>query len=164
MGKNKAIYLLLPIILAIIIIMSLVIMQLPGNGNAVFYAGTSEVRRIEISIDEWRLIYNMLVDKYSVTNNTRIVMFGATWCPHCHKQYLFFENSSYVNKSLVLWLDQDNYAALLFDRLTQLEIKKGFTRYAGAVPHMLVIDEKGGLRAIVVGEALNDDFWNKLLK
>ncbi|MEM1628779.1 MAG: thioredoxin family protein [Desulfurococcaceae archaeon] len=160
--SNRALYLLLPIIAAIVVIALLAITQQPVRGNVTFYTGVKEIGRIDISEDEWKLIYDMLVNRYNVTQDTRIVMFGATWCPHCHKQYLFFENNSYLERSLVLWLDQDDYATLLFNRISQLEVRKGFTRYAGAVPHILVIN-KGVLEAIIVGEALDKSFWDKLL-
>ena len=131
--------------------------------NIAFYLGTSKYMNIDITSSEWKNIYNKLTQIAQLNESTRIIMFGLTTCPHCHAQQEFFE-TEIPGKVLYLWIDMDDRAGSLFSQLTNLEISKGAPpQYVLGVPHIIVLDRDGGLVAVVIGEAKDKGFWDRLL-
>ncbi|MEL9908411.1 MAG: thioredoxin family protein [Desulfurococcus sp.] len=163
--KGNVIFLLIPVVVFIAAIAILLLWNQPGggSGNIAFYLGTSKYMDIDITSSEWENIYNNLTQIVELNESTRIVMFGLTTCPHCHAQQEFF-NTEMPGKALYLWIDTDKRVESLFSQLTNLEISKGVPpQYVLGVPHILVLDKNGGLVAVVIGEAEDKGFWDRLL-
>ncbi|ACL10681.1 hypothetical protein DKAM_0355 [Desulfurococcus amylolyticus 1221n] len=164
-NKSNVIFLLIPVVVFITAIAILLAWNQPGGsgGNTAFYLGTSKYMNIDITSSEWKNIYNNLTQIAQLNESTRIIMFGLTTCPHCHAQQEFFE-SEMSGKVLYLWVDMDEKAGSLFSQLTNLEISKGAPpQYALGVPHIIVLDKNGELVAVVIGEAKDKGFWDRLL-
>ncbi|AFL66310.1 thioredoxin family protein [Desulfurococcus amylolyticus] len=165
-NKSNVILLLIPVVVFIAAIAILLLAwSQPGgsSGNIAFYLGTSKYMNIDITSSEWRNIYNNLTQIAQLNESTRIIMFGLTTCPHCHAQQEFFETEM-SGKVLYLWIDMDEKVSSLFSQLTNLEISKGAPpQYALGVPHIIVLDKNGGLVAVVIGEAEDKGFWDRLL-
>lgn len=106
----------------------------------------------------------VLLSYANCTNGLCIIMFGSQGCPHCHAMHEFFMgNPKYRDIFKVLWIETDEQANKLFYDLSQIEKASGINiRIAYSVPHILVV-KNNSIYAIVVGEAKDQDFWNKLL-
>ncbi|WP_083799343.1 thioredoxin family protein [Desulfurococcus mucosus] len=167
-GRNSgrgSLILLVPIVAFIIIIAVMLLMwhQPTGSGGTPFYLSTERVAGVSFTGDEWRSIYSEISLKTPLNDSIRIIFFGSTTCPHCHRQSEFF-NATMPGKVLYLWVDVDQDAGSVFSKVVNLEVSKGIPfNYAGGVPHMLVLGSGGELKAIVVGEALDQGFWSMLL-
>lgn len=127
------------------------------------YFGTKLQKCLGLNETEVMGIIADLRAKYEISNATRIIQFGATWCPHCNKMHQFFEQY-YGDKVLFIWVDKDEGGSALFSRLADAEVAAGVDyNYAYGVPHILVLSNDGRIRSIVIGEAVDKSFWDGLL-
>jgi hypothetical protein len=94
------------------------------------YLGTSTYKNVSISTGEWSEVWRLLQVRLGLagsatlkaivvgearnkdfwsnvfSNNTVVVVFGLTTCPHCHAMREFFKES-FSDRAYFLWMDKD---------------------------------------------------------
>jgi len=153
------------IVLIILVSISVVIISIsfnktPRNGEGVpLYLGSRIFGKIVV--DELEVSLSQFQD--TALPNPCILMFGLTTCPHCHNMYEFFQKH-YPDNYRAFWIDTDRTAAELFMMLVDIETKNGVPQhYAMAVPQtVIVVNSK--VKAVVIGEVQEAEFWENLLK
>ncbi len=98
--------------------------------TAPLYLGTSTYKNVSISASEWSEVWRLLQVRLGLagsatlkaivvgeardkdfwsnmlSNNTVVVVFGLTTCPHCHAMHQFFKEG-FSGRAYFLWVDKD---------------------------------------------------------
>lgn len=107
-------------------------------------------------------VYNMIRNYTGIDEGTWIVMFGATYCPHCKAMDAFF-SENYPGMYRVLWVDVDQNAQAIFTRLAIAEICSDVVDVASSVPQIVVL-RNSTISSIVVGKITNRTFWDQIIE
>ncbi len=103
-----------------------------------------------------------IISTYNLENIT-FLMFGTRTCPHCGAMNDFF-TTEFRDEYFVVWLSGGENMTW-FVEIASAEYEAGFPeQYAYAVPQTLVLDGDGQVRAIVIGELTDKNFWASLLE
>lgn len=107
-------------------------------------------------------VYNMIRNYTGVDRGTWIIMFGATYCPHCKAMDAFF-NENYPGMYRALWVDVDQNAHAIFTRLAIAEICSDVVDVASSVPQIVVL-RNSTISSIVIGKITNRTFWDQIIE
>jgi hypothetical protein len=95
--------------------------------------------------------------------NVRLIMFGTKACPYCLKMNEFF-TAEFREEYFPVWLPGENLTWFVEIALV-LEYEVGIPQqYSYAVPQTLVLDRNGLVKAIVIGEIVDKEFWAAMLE
>lgn len=128
-----------------------------------YYIGSMLYMCLGLEIAE--KLSSVIQEYLGLQNDTQIIMFGLTSCPHCHTMHEFFvSDNKYRDIYIVVWLDKTKNEGNIFESLYIIEVSSGVNlRIAGAVPHIYVI-KNGFVHSVVVGEITEETFWSKLIE
>lgn len=102
-------------------------------------------------------------ERYSISEEKAIVMFGVTTCPYCKSQHDVLSKSSPA-KYVPIWIDRDEQGRELFFKLIEAETTAGARlEQVNGVPHTIVLKGES-IVAIVIGRVAEVGFWSQLVR
>jgi len=101
--------------------------------------------------------------------NVKLIMFGTKACPHCLKMNEFF-TAEFREEYFPVWLpytreQPPDVNSTWFSEIFFVELEVGIPQqYSRGVPQTLVLDRNGLVKAIIIGEIVDKEFWAAMLE